>query len=60
MEPELINSKELAAMIGRSVKFVEKHRRNIAGSMKLGGRWSFRVSDIRSRIATGRDIVNRK
>lgn len=59
-EPELIDSKQLAAILSVSVKFIEKHRRRIAGAMQIGRSWRFRLADIRSRIATGRDIVNRK
>ncbi len=57
IEPELIDSRQLATMLSVSVKFVEKHRQHISGAMKIGGSWRFRLSDIRSRIATGRDII---
>ncbi|MBN1578791.1 MAG: helix-turn-helix domain-containing protein [Chitinispirillaceae bacterium] len=57
IEPELIDSRELARLLSVSVKFIEKHRQHIAGGMKIGGAWRFRLSDIRSRIATGRDVV---
>ena len=43
MEPEFYTPEELAAMIGRSVKFVEKHRHHIAGSMKIGKSGVFSV-----------------
>lgn len=56
-EPELIDSKELAQMLSVSTKFIEKHRNRIAGAMKIGGCWRFRVADIRKRIATGKDII---
>ena len=59
IEPELIDTRQLATMLSVSVKFIEKHRHRIAGSMKIGGSWRFRLSDIRSRIATGRDIIVR-
>jgi hypothetical protein len=57
IEPELIDSKQLANMLSVSTKFIEKHRQHIAGSIKIGGAWRFRVADIRVRIATGRDII---
>lgn len=57
IEPELIDTRQLATLLSVSTKFIEKHRQHIAGSMKIGGAWRFRLSDIRSRIATGRDIV---
>ena len=59
IEPELIDSRELARLLSVSVKFIEKHRHHIAGSMKIGGSWRFRLADIRSRIVTGRDIIVR-
>jgi hypothetical protein len=57
IEPELIDSAALARMCAVSVKFVEKHRRHIVGSMKIGGCWRFRVQEIRARLVTGRDII---
>lgn len=57
MEPELLNSTQLAEMIGVSKKFVEKHRNRIAGSMQIGHLWRFNAAIIRSRIATGRNIL---
>ena len=57
IETELIDSRQLAHLLSVSVKWVEKHRHHIAGSMKIGGAWRFRLSDIRSRIATGRDVL---
>jgi hypothetical protein len=56
-EPELIDSTTLAAMLSVSRKFIEKHRFSIAGGMKIGGCWRFRVQEIRARLATGRDII---
>jgi hypothetical protein len=56
-EPELIDSATLAAMLSVSRKFIEKHRFGIAGAMKIGGCWRFRVQVIRARLATGRDII---
>jgi hypothetical protein len=56
IESELINSKELALLLSVSKKFIEKHRNKIAGAIKIGGVWRFRIADIRMRIATGKDI----
>ena len=58
--PELIDSAELAKLLSVSKKFIEKHRNRIVGSMKIGGVWRFRLSDIRVRIATGRDVITGK
>lgn len=57
IEPELIDSKQLAMMLSVSRKFIEKHRHNIAGSIKIAGCWRFKLRDIRQRIATGQDVV---
>ena len=57
IEPELIDSRELARICSVSVKFIEAHRHSIVGSMKLGGRWRYRLNDIRARLALGKDIV---
>jgi hypothetical protein len=56
-EPEVIDSLQLASMLSVSIKFIERHRENIVGSMKIGSVWRFRLSDIRSRLALGRDII---
>lgn len=55
-EPELIDSDDLSQMLSVSKKFIEKHRNRIAGAIKIGGVWRFRVADIRMRLATGKDI----
>jgi hypothetical protein len=60
IEPELIDSEELAKMLAVSKKFIEKHRHNIAGAMKVGRVWRFRVADIRARLVTGRNIFIEK
>lgn len=56
-EPDLITSQELARRLSMSVKFIEKHRQRIHGSVKIGGSWRFSLSEIKARIATGRDIL---
>lgn len=57
MENELLSTKQLADLLSVSVKFVERHRNRIAGSMQIGHMWRFNASIIRSRIATGRNIL---
>jgi hypothetical protein len=57
VEPEFIDTKGLAAMLSVSVKTIEKHRLHIAGAQKVFGSWRFHLQTIRSRIATGKDIV---
>ena len=57
IEPELIDSKTLAKLLSVSVKFIEKHRKNIVGSRKIGRNWRFNIANIRSRITTGKDII---
>lgn len=59
IEKELISTAELAEMLSMSRKFIEKHRNRIVGAMKIGGAWRFNVHEIRARIATGRDILNK-
>ncbi|MFP4165296.1 MAG: hypothetical protein ACLFVE_15090 [Chitinispirillaceae bacterium] len=59
IEPELIDSTELARMLSVSKKWVEKHRNRIIGSIKMAGVWRFRVQMIRARLAAGRDIVEK-
>jgi hypothetical protein len=56
-EPEYIDSAGLAVMIDYSKKFIEKHRQNICGAVKIGGQWRFHIVEIRARLATGRDII---
>lgn len=54
---ELIDSKELARMLSVSEKFIETHRNRIAGAMKIGRLWRFRLSEIRIRLATGKSVI---
>ncbi len=56
IEPLLIDSDELARMLSVTKRFIVKHRNKIAGAVKIGGVWRFKLSDIRMRIATGKDI----
>ena len=60
MEHEYINTKELAKMLSVSEKFIEKNRNVIAGAVKIGYRWRFNVSEIRRRLVSGRDIVQKR
>ncbi len=57
IEREYIDSNELAIMLSLSRRWVEKHRARIAGAVKIGGAWRFKLADIRIRLDTGRDIV---
>jgi hypothetical protein len=57
IEPLLIDSKELARLIGMSEKWVEVNRHKIIGAQKIGSRWRFNIEIIRGIIATGRDII---
>lgn len=57
MEKEYVSSKELALMLSVSRKFIEKHRNRIAGAQKIGGCWRFSLSEIRKRLAAGKDII---
>ncbi len=59
VEKELIDSKELAVMLSVSKKYVEAHRHSIAGSQRVGRLWRFNLKEIRQRIATGRDIIEK-
>jgi len=43
IEPELIDSRQLATLLSVSTKFIEKHRHHIAGSMKIGKSGVFSV-----------------
>lgn len=54
---ELIDSKQLASKVGMSLKWVEKHRHRIAGNIRIGRQWRFRVEDIERRLAVGKDII---
>lgn len=56
-EPDLIDSKALAKLLSVSVKFVEKNRVRMAGAVKIGRIWRFSLSEVRDRIATGRDLL---
>jgi hypothetical protein len=56
LEPELIDTKELAKLLSVSVKFIEKHRNCITGATKIGRVWRFNLQMIRLRLASGRDI----
>jgi hypothetical protein len=55
-EPELIDTRQLAEVLSLSKKFIETHRRRIAGAIKIGRVWRFNLQIIRSRLASGRDI----
>lgn len=57
IEPELINSKEVALLLGMSVKWVEINRHKIYGSQKIGRVWRFSLSEIKARIATNRGVI---
>jgi len=57
-EPMLLTSKELAAMLNVSEKFIEAHRKRIVGSVKIGRLWRFQAIEIKKRIALGKNILN--
>lgn len=60
IEKELIDSTELARILSVSRKFIETHRNRIFGAVKIGRLWRFDIQTIRARLATGRDIINKK
>jgi hypothetical protein len=53
----LIDSKAMAKLLGVSVKFIEKNRVRLAGAVKIGRIWRFDPLEVKSRIATGRDLL---
>lgn len=53
----LISGIELAAILGLSKKWVDKHVHEIAGSQKVGGRRRFDIQIISRRLALGKDII---
>ncbi len=57
MEKELITTNELADMLSVSRKFIEKHRNRIAGGVRIGRSWRFRVAEVRKRLAAGKDVI---
>lgn len=56
----LVDSKRVAEYLCVSVKFVEKHREHMFGSVKFGGVWRFDIEQIQKRIASGKDIILNK
>lgn len=50
-------TQELAAVMARSVKWVEKWRGSIAGAVKIGSRWSFDKQIINARLSKGLSII---
>ena len=58
MEKMLIDSKQLAEMLSVSVKWVIKNRYRIAGAQKVGSMWRFNLQVIKTRLATGKDLIN--
>jgi hypothetical protein len=57
-EPELISTEGLAEMLSVSKKFIINNRNRIVGGVKIGRLWRFQISEIRKRIATGKNILN--
>lgn len=57
IKQEYISTRDLAILVGRSKKWVEKWRTHIIGAVKIGGTWSFHLPEIRARLALGKDIV---
>ena len=56
---EYLSTTELASYIGRSRKFVEKYItcRRIPGMVRIGGRWSFKRSDIDRALNRGEFLL---
>jgi len=57
IEAVLINSKELAKMIGKSPSWVIQNRYRIVGAQRVGGGWRFNLDIISRVIASGKNIV---
>ena len=57
-EKVLLNSAELADVLGMSKKWVDKHARKIAGSIKVGRARRFDVAIIKRRLALGRNLID--
>jgi excisionase family DNA binding protein len=54
-EKEYLSTKDLAAYLGKSEKFVYKHiaDRRLPGMTRIGGRWGFRRSDVDRNLNRG-------
>jgi len=59
-EPEFLDTAQLARWLGRSVKFIHKHRRRMPGAVKQGGRWAYRKCEVEKRMLTGQLLLPAK
>jgi len=57
-KPLLIDSKEVARITGMSIRWVVKWRHKIISARREGGVWRFEEAKIRSRIASGKSVVD--
>jgi len=53
----MLSGAELAALLGLSKKWVDKHVYRIAGSQKVGGSRKYDLQIIKMRLALGQDIL---
>jgi len=56
-ESDFLTSRELAAKINMSVKYVEKYRRRIAGACRFGRAWRFNRFAVEKALSTGRLVT---
>ena len=59
-QKEYVSTKELAEMLSVSKKFIEANRNSIPGAVKIGRCWRFNLPEIRRRLATGENLVDRR
>jgi hypothetical protein len=57
IEKILIDSKELAAMLSMSEKYIVKIRHKIVGAQRIGRMWRFNLNIIQQRLSVGKNIV---
>jgi RNA:NAD 2'-phosphotransferase (TPT1/KptA family) len=50
------DSKELAVLLGFSLRWVVKWRVRIVGAQNIGGRWRFSKDSIDRRVAANKDV----
>jgi len=57
IQPMLINSEQLAQMVGKSKGWVYQNKHRIIGTQKVGGSLRFNLDTIRRAVASGKNIV---
>jgi len=57
-ENEYLTSRQLAGKLAMSVKWIEKHRRRIAGACRFGRAWRFNRITVEKALLTGRLMID--